>query len=89
MEFPPMSFIKEFNVAIEKTMNKTRKQITNIRYGKLGEIKFDFRGNTYSLEEPEDVILVGSPNILAQNYIARKIISGKTSVDVKKLKEVV
>jgi hypothetical protein len=79
----------DFQQAIEKTMKKTTKQITNIRYGKLGEIKFDFRGKPYSLKEPEDVILVGSPNILAQRYIARKIISGKTTVDVNRLKKVV
>lgn len=78
-----------FSQAMEKTLMKTTKQITNIRYGKLGEIKFDFRGKSYSLQEPEDVILVGSPNILAQMYIARKIISGKTTVDVNKLRKVV
>jgi len=78
-----------FQQAMDETLKKTRNQITNIRYGKLGEIKFDFRGKTETLKEPEDVILVGSQNILAQIYIARKLLSGKTSVDVKKLKEVV
>jgi len=78
-----------FQQAMEKTMKKTSKEITNIRYGKIGEILFDFRRKTYSLREPEDVILVGSPNILAQRFIARKIISGKTTVDVNKLKKVV
>jgi hypothetical protein len=78
-----------FAAAMEKTMKKTRREITNIRYGKLGEIEFDFRGKTHSLKEPEDAILVGSPNILAQNYIARKILGGKTTVDVNRLKKVV
>jgi len=87
MEFLPMSFIKEFGAAMEKIFKKTTKEITNIRYGKLGEIKFDFRGKTYSLEEPEDVILV-PPNILAQRYIARMILGGKTTVDVNKLSKV-
>jgi hypothetical protein len=77
-----------FDVAFQKTFMKTAKQITNIRYGKLGEIKFDFRGKTQILKEPEDVILVGSQNILAQMYIARKLLSGKTSVNVEKLKKV-
>jgi hypothetical protein len=80
-----MNFLQAFH----KTFKKTTKEITNIRYGKLGEIKFDFRGKTETLKEPEDVILVGSKNILAQMYIARKLISGKTSVNVDKLKKVI
>lgn len=89
MKSPPIAFIKDFDKAMEKTMRKTRKEITNIRYGKIGEIRFDFRGKTYSLKEPEDVILVGDPNILAQIYIAKKILGGKTTVDVNRLKKVV
>jgi len=44
-------------------------QITNVRYGELGKILFDFAGETIAIKEPIDVILVGQDPNLVQNWI--------------------
>ena len=45
------------------------KEITNIRYGEPGKILFDFSGETHTIKEPIDVILVGTDIKLAAKWI--------------------
>lgn len=45
-------------------------QITNVRYGEPGTILVSVAGNTESIPEPLDVLLVGYPQ--AARWIARK-----------------
>lgn len=45
--------------------------ITNIRYGEPGKIMFDYKGQTVTIAEPTDVLLVGWPgadNWIRENY---------------------
>jgi hypothetical protein len=44
-------------------------KITNIRYGKLGKILFDFRGIVIAIDEPRDVLLVGFNDAVAAKWI--------------------
>jgi hypothetical protein len=71
-----------------ESMKQRRKEITNIRYGELGEIRFDFRGKTATMAEPKELVIVGVKGEYPKRFILRKILSGETSIDVRKLKSV-
>lgn len=43
--------------------------ITNIRYGELGKILFDYNGRTIAIKEPADVLLVGFNDQAAATWI--------------------
>ena len=52
-------------------------EITNIRYGPIdehdnGTILFDFRGNTITIKEPDDVILVDVDEAAAARWIIER-----------------
>ena len=52
-------------------------EITNIRYGLIdenerGTILFDFRGNTITIKEPDDVILVGVDGPAPARWIIKR-----------------
>lgn len=46
-------------------------EISNIRYGELGRILFDFSGKTIAIQEPIDVLLVGLDK-KASRWIVKK-----------------
>jgi len=46
--------------------------ITNIRYGELGKVLFDYNGITIAIKEPEDVILVGPYGDAAERWIQER-----------------
>ena len=43
--------------------------ISNIRYGELGKIVFDYKGVEITIKEPDDVMLVDSPLPEASRWI--------------------
>ena len=52
-------------------------KITNIRYGPIapnghGSILFDFAGETHSIREPDNVLLVGTNDEAAARWIASR-----------------
>jgi hypothetical protein len=57
-----------------KSINES--EITNIRYGPIennkGTILFDFRGNTITIKEPDDVILVDVDYAAAARWIMER-----------------
>jgi hypothetical protein len=88
MKSRPLEFIGLMSSALEKSLKPLRKEITNIRYGELGEIRFDFRGKTATMAEPKEIVIVGVKGEYPKRFILRKILSGETSIDVRKLKKV-
>lgn len=58
-----------------KSINES--EITNIRYGLIdendnGTILFDFHGNTITIKEPDDVILVGVDGPAPARWIIKR-----------------
>ena len=54
-----MKIVFEMLKAAKQSCDNLRQQISNVRYGKLGEILFEFKGETYRAKEPNDVMPVG------------------------------
>ena len=59
-----------------------RQEICNIRYGKLGEILFDFRSQTYSTAEPVDLLPTMYPQSQASKSWALKQLLSKNATVV-------
>jgi len=72
----PLPIIKEFTKAIKETTGAMRAEIADVRYGKPGEILFNFRGKAYSAPEPTDVIPVGQGEA-SQSWAVRQILDNK------------
>lgn len=50
--------------------DRLARNITNVRDGELGTVKYDFLGNTRTMPEPRDVLL--SDDYPSKRYIAAK-----------------
>jgi len=61
--------------AAAEAVNTIAAQITNIRYGKPGEILIDYKGMTLPIIEPVDVLLVGYNDKAAARWIASKYLN--------------
>jgi len=42
-----------------ESLVELRKEVSNIRFGKLGYIDFEFQGESYTTKEPSETIVVG------------------------------
>jgi hypothetical protein len=56
-----------------------RQQVSDVRYGKLGEILFEFQGKTYKAKEPTDVMPVGQGEA-SQSWALKQILNKKTTL---------
>jgi hypothetical protein len=55
-------------------------EISKVRYGKLGEVLFDFMGETYSTPEPNDVMpahdVYGTNDYASRAWALRQLLDG-------------
>jgi hypothetical protein len=54
-----------------KNIKEIAKDVTNVRYGEIGQIIFTFKGTDYIIKEPSGVILVGYLDLAAEWFVDR------------------
>ena len=65
------------------SLGELRSQIDNVRYGKLGEIQFEFQGKTYTAPEPKDVLPVGQGEA-SKSWALRQILDKTAKLSTPK-----
>ncbi len=61
--------------AVQETIDSVEGKISNLRYGNLGEILFEYGKKTYTTPEPDDVMPVGAKQ--GNRWAAWQLIKGK------------
>jgi len=76
--------------AMRKSLPELRKQVSKVRYGKPGEILFEFQGRTYSAAEPRDVMPAqdakGTDAEASRSWALQQVLDGKAT-PISPLKE--
>lgn len=73
LNIPPIT--QEMFSTAQKSLGELRKQVFNVRYGKPGEILFDFQGKTFKSPEPKDVMPVGQGEA-SNSWALKQILNG-------------
>ena len=72
------NFLGVFVDAYQESAKQLRSEIENIRYGELGTILFEFRGETYQIEEPKDFLIVGYGDV-SRAFCLKQILANKVT----------